>query len=995
MKPLILELSAFGPYAHKQVIDFTELSGNNLFLITGPTGAGKTTVFDAITFALFGRASGESRKDAEELKSHFATPAETCYVKLTFLLHNEEYTIERKPKQQRLARNGGITTANGDALLTLPNGETVSGVTEVSARIESLLGLDYSQFRQIVMLPQGEFKKLLEAESKQKQVIFRKIFSTGLYSIAEAKLKERRDELKQRLDRVTDALATFAAMLQAGDDIALAQALLSNSLHYPTIIECADALIEKDNLALTKIKEQLTALQTERSKTDPEAAIQLNAKLDRLAYLLQHKENLAKQADEQKERTDRLLLARRAAELSHIHREIQNEIQRAATAEMQHKLYSTQLEACSERLAKAKDALAKAQQDKEREAELITKRAALDQVRQAFEHITRLEGDRAAIIQKQQAQAGYVNILNLLIQRAQHKERLDRAETRYSGLAALCSTIDTFLRAATEYQQHNLRYTEEFGRFLAGQAGVLAAQLVEGSPCPVCGSLDHPAPAPSSDNIPTEAALEDLKHRADAMYAKQMSVYGDMKARAAALRATEGADFLPADDALISARAEIVTLCEEAKASRDEIKQIYDAAALEAARHLAALRKNDEACLYDITYLTERKTAIEKDSAALAQSLEQVNARILEVRATIPADIQTTDELQVRILQNEQEIERIAQQAKLAQSEFMAASNEYERLAQAQRSAKENLLDAQRQQAEKQSALEKGLAQYGFTLWEDAQRHLLTDEQYAALEQAIAAYSDAVSKTDAELAVLKKECEGAQRADIDAIKARLELLNRQIEELDGQKTALSLRIDTNTRAVGNIRKLLADAQKDEEAYGDVADLYALTKGDNAAKISFERYVLGRYFADVILAANHWLHDMTGGKYVLLHKQDRLKGAGAAGLDLEVLDANTGRERPVGTLSGGEGFKASLALALGLADVIQRYSGGVSIETMFIDEGFGSLDAQSRERAVDTLFELEKTGRLIGIISHVEELKERIPARLEVYPTPKGSYAMFV
>lgn len=994
VKPLVLELCAFGPYASTQVIEFDRLAGSNLFLITGPTGAGKTTVFDAITFALFGRASGESRKDAEGLKSDFASPAETCYVKLDFLLHGEEYSIERRPRQQRVVRGGGVSVANGDAQLTLPDGDIISGITEVSARIESLLGLDYNQFRQIVMLPQGEFKRLLEAESKQKQLIFRKIFSTGLYSIAEAKLKERRDELKNKLDRVTDALATHAAMLQAGGSEQLALALTAGSLHYPTILEGADAQNEQDEKNLQAIKEELDALHAERTKTSPEAAMRLNTRLDRLALLTEQEAVLAAQLPEQNARTERLMLARRTNELAFLQRNIENAAQRILSGKHSVADLAARLKECEKRVAAAKGSLAAAQQDKERQADRIAQRAVYGGIRDAFEQISRLTAQRAAAVQKGQAQAGHLHTIDLLLQRTQQKAQLDRAQSLAAGIAGLLRAIEDYLRAADEFQAHNTRYNEEFGRFLVGQAGVLSSRLVQGSPCPVCGSCEHPAPAAAAEDVPTETALQTLKGAVDKLYTQQMSLHGDIKARAAALRAAEGAPSLPDDDALVPARQQLGRLYQDAKGRQDELNDGYTRLTGEVSRHLAELGMEDDKRLYDFAYLTERRAAIERDGASLAQSIVQLDARIQEVRGTIPADLHTPQLLFARTTQNEREIALIEQSSKQVQAEFIAASGEFERLCEAQRSAQQLLNEAEQQHKAGLKELDVRLAQYGFAQWADAQRHQLTDEQYAALEHEIAAYSDTVAKVSTETAVLQKECEGLQRADTKAIAARLEQLNERIELLDVQKTALSSRIDANTRAAARIRELLAGAKGDEAAYGDVAMLYSLAKGDNAAKVSFERYVLGAYFSDVIRAANHWLHDMTGGKYLLLHKQDRLKGGAAAGLDLAVLDANTGRERPVGTLSGGESFKASLALALGLADVIQSYSGGVSIETMFIDEGFGSLDAASRERAVDTLFELEKTGRLIGIISHVEELKERIPARLEIHPTPKGSYAVF-
>lgn len=994
MKPLRLELCAFGPYARQQIIDFSELGGSSLFLITGPTGAGKTTVFDAITFALYGKASGEGRKDAEELKSHFAGPDETCVVRLAFLLHGEQYTVERKPKQQRVVRGGGVSTANGDALLTLPNNETVSGVAEVTARVQELLGLDYNQFRQIVMLPQGEFKRLLEAESKQKQLIFRKIFSTGLFGAVEETLKRRRDEVKVRLDRQSDALATHAAMLRPGEYEPLVRTLEADALHYPDVVLHTQELIARDTTALEALDKTLEALRAEYAKTDLNAAKRQNAKLSRLALLRTQKATLLQEAPAQQSRTERLLLARRASEISFIKREAENAEKnvRSATAALTE--LAKKVSDCADRLACCKKALAASEHEKAREGELIAEHASLSKLGELFEQQQRLKSEHAALTQKLEAQRHYADIITLLMERTEKKAERDDAAALAQALADLRNTADEYLAAARRYTEQNTRYTEAFSRFLSGQASVLSARLRDDAPCPVCGSLQHPSPADFSGEIPTEAALSREKAEADAQYKRQADLLSALKSAAERIRQLRGAPQLPPDDRLPASAAVLNELCESARRTADTLEQAFAPLKKRASDALLALNMPDDTRLYDKEYLAKRKAGFEQDRAVLAQSLEQLSDRLAELDTRLPADLKTPQRLTARLRENEREAADIAQRSKLAQSAYMAAMAEHERLTQADQSTREQLAAFEQQRAAAEQALTARLAQHGFTQWEDAQAHLLTDERYAALEREIASYADALSKTDAELDALQVECEGLAPVDLEAVSRRAQELSQQITALDGQKTALSSRVDANGRAVARIRELLAQAQDDERLFGDIEALYKLAKGDNRAKISFERYVLGAYFTDVIRAANHWLREMTGGKFLLQHRQDRLKGGGASGLDLAVLDAGTGRERTVGTLSGGESFKASLALALGLADVIQGYSGGVSIETMFIDEGFGSLDELSRERAVDTLFELEKTGRLIGVISHVPELKERIPARLEVCPTPKGSYAYF-
>ena len=994
MKPLKLTINAFGPYAGRQEIDFEQLAGQNLFLITGPTGAGKTTVFDAITFALYGRASGESRKDAEKLKSDYATPDEPCFVRLSFLLRGEVYTIERRPKQQRITRGGGVSTANGDALLTLPGGTSVKGVSEVNAKVNELLGLDCSQFRQIVMLPQGEFKKLLESGSDEKQVIFRKIFSTGLYSLAEAKLKARCSELKQRLDASASNLGEYARMLLVAEFEPLQEALAQPSINYPEVVALTEELIDADTELLAQTKQQLEKVLDEKSHIDIEGAAQHNLRLDRLEELTSIQTLLKNEAPVQQRRQRALALARRANELMFIEREITAAQEQAAINLTAAKELLQRMNQSDERLNNARQGLERAEKGKEEQQRLIERRGWFTQLNEQLLSAERIAAQAEQLKGKLTAQNGYIDALDILLKRTRLKEEYDRAQALAAAYSELVSGIQAYHLAAQGCAEANNRYSGEFERFLAGQAGILARRLKDSEPCPVCGSVHHPTPAAQPEELPDEAVINRLKQQADTLYAHQLSLLGEVKAKAAAIRVQGGTLTIP-DDTLPSAEEELLSLCHAADTSLAVVKIDYDAVSLQAGSSLKKLNMADDKRLYDTAYLTEKRTVFELQEASLRQSLSEAEARAEEERVKVPKELADRALLQKAAQENENEIHTLQHLAEAAQNGFVSASNERERISEALSGAQNAAANAQAAAEKSNEKLLLKMQEYGFSAQEEYRKSSLNEDEYLALEQAIKGYDESIAKTVAEIQALRQACASREREDLEELKVRFAAAAEQAAELDRTKTALSLRIDANTRAISRIKALLQAMGEEERLYSDIAALYALAKGDNPAKLSFERYVLGAYFADVVRAANHWLTDMTGGRYVLLHRQERLKGNAAAGLDLEVLDAQSGKERHVSTLSGGEGFKASLSLALGLADVIQSYSGGVSIETMFIDEGFGSLDAVSREKAVDTLFELEKTGRLIGIISHVEELKERIPARLEVTPSASGSTARFI
>lgn len=1013
MKPLNLEMTAFGPYAGRQELDFTLLNGRSFFLIHGPTGAGKTTILDAMCFALYGDTSGTQR-DGRFMRSDYADPAVATEVGFAFSVGQDTYRILRVPEQLRPKKRGeGSTLMHADAQLWRVTGAEekllASGWSRVTEQIERLLGFKSDQFRQVVLLPQGEFRRLLLANSAERQEIMQTLFKTDLYKAIEDQLKLKGQQLKQQFDEIgkqrqwvlseaeaanigeleirlaeneaaaaekAEAVKTAAlALKQAQDRVAEARVIMEKFSEQAGAagalaeLGAKVSLVEAKRLELTRATGALSLAEAERHLVNrQEDVARFTAAAKKLEQEAAAAQAARKAAEgqllmEQAREPEREEIARRCVQLAEYAAKADGLAQAAAA------LNRRAGEAAAAEQGKDESERKLQQVRAEREGLAARHKALVEQASRLGEYqAARLEWKRAADLAGQVAAA-----------EAARKQAADALARQERQLLELDESYAREQRVLEKLQQD----------WAAGQAAAMAAGLQEGQPCPVCGSPHHPRPAAQTGGIPGEqdiklrrAELEKLVRRRDAGRAaagKAATAHQTLINRVADLKQQLG------DKAAVSL-AELTARAAHAQAA-------YAAAQ-------AAGEKTEQVRLRADELETADKAAVERLEAARQLWREAENACkaaeavVHERRLSIPPQYHDPAELA-----------RARQQAAATQAELKTA------LDQAQQSARQAVQLAARKQAALDSAktsLEEGtkrltaeeeafavrLAQAGFENISDYHSALKPADYAEKLAERIAAFDRSFSSAQERVRRADAAVRDLERPDLAGLEAGLAQSAGLYSEQLAQHTRLTAQTARLTDWRAKWERLEQAAAGVENQYGVIGRLAEVANGANEHKLTFQRFVLGALLDDVAVAANERLKTMSRGRYYLQRTMDRVNKRAAGGLDLEVFDNYTGFARPVGTLSGGETFLASLSLALGLADVVQSYAGGIHLDTILVDEGFGTLDPESLDVAVKALIDLQRGGRLVGIISHVPELKERIDARLEVTPAERGSRACF-
>lgn len=869
MKPLKLTMRAFGPYAGETVIDFEKLQGRHLFLICGPTGAGKTTILDAMCYALYGKTSGD--RTGEKMRSDYADSSERTEVIFDFMLGDKTYRATRSPAQMVDKKRGsGQTLAAMQASLSeLEDGKEINTLrTGIEEAAGKLIGLNADQFCQVILLPQGDFRKLLVAKADEREAILKQLFKTQRFSDFKDRLKDRLDaKVREKMEKQTreDQILSSSG---ATDEKQLSQ----------MVEEAGKELKEAQDIVKSREKESNEFREVYQKETA------LMGHFTELEKALKQDAALKNEEGRMKEMEASLSLIRSARELAPyfvqldgITREGKQEAVKLKTARADMETYSKLNETLEKRIQEL-DAM-----KEKREEERKTALKMQDLVPKA-----KLYG--AAVQALKNA-----------------KNALSRAEEETKRLQAAAEAA----RKARDEQKEKADAVRK--SYIEGQAFLLAEGLEDGVPCPVCGAIHHPAPARGGDNV---AKAEDVE-RAQKEYERASAAYD--RANDAKEKHSTGA-YAKAVSDHAKADAQMKTLEEIPEAYRDP-KYLE----MESTRLLAGIRKWEQ----------------DKETAA---------AQLRKAGADLSAS-------EAACRNAEERREELVKKYKETESVLKAASDK----------AGFKSLDECKEWYKKkdtEESVRKTLEQYR------ADRKS-TEERIKAEEQATA---------------------GKERPDMQALNEKSKALQDQLKKASERAAALKERTETLQKAVSDARaieKELEDLRKEE---GLIRGLYDLTSGKKT-RITLERYVLGTLLDDVANAANLRLLSMSRRRYSL-HRMTDESGLGKGGLSLEVSDSFTGRSRPANTLSGGETFLASLSLALGLADVVQSRQGGVRLDTMFIDEGFGTLDPDSLNSAMNTLIDLQNTGRMVGIISHVPELEERIDARLRVTPAEKGSKAEF-
>ena len=922
MRPLKLTLSAFGPYASATVLDLERLGRGGLYLVTGDTGAGKTTLFDAITYALYDHSSGGVR-DGSMLRSKYAEPGTPTFVELEFEVHGARYTVRRNPEYLRpKARGEGFTTEKADAVLTYADGRPpVTKSKEVTAAVTDLIGLDYNQFSQIAMIAQGQFSRLLNATTEERSRIFRKLFRTQRYQKLQDALQEENSKLASQLTKQNAQLDAVLAGVRFADSDPDAAALDTLSAQMPPdeVSALLDALIARQEAALAAVTAEHTAAQTRldavqqtlgRAEQADALRRQLTSKQTELAALLPRRDAARAEA------------ARHAGDAAQLD------------------TLTAQLERAKAQLAAwdALDKLCREQDAARSDAQLHQAKArrAQEQLRGVEQALTQLEADLSALPDPD-------------VQRDALELQARQLTQREAALSALAESLSEGQRRTHTAKQAQERYRTAADAqaaahaqrdaleraFLDAQAGLLAQDLTDGTPCPVCGSLHHPAKAALPRTAPTQAQVTAAKQAADA---------ADRTAQEASAAARE---------ALAAEREGKATLRRDAEQLLPE-----------------RFTSPDGPVPLTVTLL---KTALAEETDALRTAQQQNRSALAQNAADARRKVQL-------------EADR---KAKTAQRTALEASASAAVQTAAARAATADALERQITDARKTAPAQRTEAEQAVRTLEAQRTALRTGMEQAAsalnaAEQACAAAEAAVQALQAQ------QLPTDSPAQLDALRDEQTRLQQERQQTAEQEKALTAQLVPNRNAAADYRRLSAARQALEQRWQWVNALAATAGGtlSSKQKIRLEAYIQMNYLDRILVHANTRLMQMTAGQYEL-ERVGAENQRSQSGLDLGVIDHYNGTRRSVKTLSGGESFKASLALALGLSDEVQSAAGGIRLDTLFLDEGFGSLDDESLEQAIRVLSGLTEGDRLVGIISHVAALKDRIDRQVLVKKARTG------
>jgi exonuclease SbcC len=1041
MKPLKLTMQAFGPYAGVETIDFRQLGNRTMFVISGKTGSGKTTIFDGISFAIYGKASGEDRNGAD-LRSQFASDDLLTEVSLEFSLRQKLYRITRSPQQEKKKeRGGGFTTLGAKAELYRidENGKSLllaSNVREVDEKIKEIMIIDSNQFRQILMIPQGEFRKLLTSDSKEKEIILQRLFHTEMYKRIEEKLKEEATVLKNTVEDQLEKRNSAIRSIKVVEIEELKEYIAAGSVNDVLILPLLKAEIQGMATKLEQLHLERVAHQQQRDNQQQRLfeAEKLLEQMDNITDIKHKKEKLEGMRDTFKAKELDADLARKAALL-----ESQEQICHRLKTDCD--ALSLQVTHINKRITQLTDQLELAEKEHQkqltREAE---RKAAADQVNslqhirddvQVFSSIALEVEDLAASLEVKRQQREKANGMFTLAEEKQKKLQIEREDAEKAQLALFeqesnLEKLKLELDRLQKLEMHNKKvelarqvleklqgaYSHSNSRFADGralveemeqkwlhsQAAVLASALHAGAACPVCGSDHHPKPATAAHGfIPTEADLKAAREQASGLEIEKGSAEKAFIESGANVKAlNETGEELLADifklrpnfvssqlgETVLQTQSEQQKLQEEQKVLakklnslekiKSDIKKIEDGK-----EQVQQQLKDIEEDYNKITiYYTEKKTTLEVMSDKIPQQLRSLPAFEAKLKEAIHWQQQLIDELE-RAQKNYQE----------AKDHLSTEITRREETAKTLKQTEENLTN-------ERGVFKNNLTAQGFENYQLYDQAKKAEHSIQQLEHEIRSYREELRSVTDRFAELSTMLQDIKKPDMDQLRKDFAQLNEEIRMADEIFQNLNLKKRDNQAILENVESLNEKMKELEERYKLVGHLYEISKGQNTYRVTFERFVLAAFLDDILAEANVRLNKMTSGRYRLLRKTDRSKGNVQSGLELLVLDAYTGQERHVKTLSGGESFKASLSLALGLADVVQNYAGGVSLETMFIDEGFGTLDPESLDQAIEALIDIQSSGRLVGIISHVPELKERIDARLEVIATQTGSKTEF-
>lgn len=1032
MRPILLEMSAFGPYAELQVIDFTILEDVNMFLIHGATGGGKTTILDAICYALYGDTSGNER-DAESMRSHFAKEDTMTEVKLTFKLKEDQYFVHRIPAQERPKKTGtGFTIQNPVAELYKIKGNEkellASGVNKAREKIIEIIGFDADQFRQVIMIPQGQFRKLLVAESEERQKILGEIFQTRKYKKVEEKLREEEKKLRDEAVATKERQAEQIKNIKYRDGTLLEELIVKENIDVLQIINELKVTCQEKEQELQQLQENIvkSKKQMEEVSKDITTAVSNKQKYDEKVKVQKQYQELVSKEELyiKKEKEYKLALSalplysmeQYIATLFNQKQKIQNDItigqERLGKLEDRYNKVIIQKSECKDEEKKISELEIQLYQASEEYRPKVTSLVNMkDKENKVKEQINVLQyqeknlKDNKAYIEKDilESEEKLSNRQKLndnlreyelqetrLLQILDQRKKLVEFEERYNTLRLKYKQVDAEKKIfEASYAKASQEHNELLQQRINGQAWVLAQTLKQDKPCPVCGSTTHPSPAESSANIPSEVLINEKKLELDNAH----KLYLEAENKRVRIE-TEG-----------KACAEQVknqkqALGEYAELTLDELNKTYNTALLQkidTEKELLVLKKLDEQVQNrkkEKIELEQKLTNIQHEISTQTQNLLVASSNIEQIEKEIPKSLQNIKALEDYISYNQKILKEMKDRQDKVNKELESISALKIELQTLQNEKLLQLRETTVQYETKTEEFKEKIKNVGFEDLNEYKRAYKSEEQLKNLDEKIKNYNKERNILEARFNQLEKETKDIVLANIEDLESQYRELEIKVDSLSRQHQSMVDEKSHNERQIKIIQNSENKIKEIEKRYAIVGDLYKAARGNNIRGLSFERFIQSALFEDILIRANERLQLMSNNRYELYRSDNRKTMASQSGLEMEVLDTYTGKRRHVRTLSGGEGFMASLSLALGLADVVQSYAGGISLDTIFIDEGFGTLDSEALDSAIKTLIDLQKSGRLVGIISHVPELKERIGARIEVVTSQRGSKAMF-
>lgn len=1028
MRPIKLTMTAFGPYKNTESIDFRELRDNRLFVISGATGSGKTTIFDGLCFALYGQASGEDRTDISAMRSQFADDNTPTTVELQFEIGERSYRIMRQIAYVKEG-NKTATPAKIEFYELTNDGEVPAVdrqiVTEINQKAEQLIGFTQAQFSQIVMLPQGEFRKFLTSNTENKEAIMRKIFKTEPYREIVERLKHKKDEAQSiwqeemrasdlHIKQITSVLPTrdssiFTVLAQEEQNTnQVIEALEEERIYYRDKIVIDKKVYDDAYIAHDKMKAQF-----HEGKTLNERFNELEKRKQMLTSLSERSPFIAKEEErllhaeravliEQLELQYRALQKERVEKNDHLEKVVNNV--QIVTAEMEkvHVQYEIEenkkeeREKVAEQLIRLNDSLPVVAELASKKEALVELEKSLRETQKAFEKTS-----ASSIVESEKVAATKLEIDTLEKQLSSLDDRVELLNKTKETSRVVDEFVTLQKQVAllkNEEQNHELTYVEHkkaydqyAKQWLMNEAATLAEMLCDGEQCPVCGSAEHPEKAKHSDEVTISKEQLELKGE------ELSTVEGHYRIAVANLESAmqQLTQKKQAIDLLEIDQEDAQSFSHQLHMERNDLEQ--QVTALRSNREkLTTLKEKLHIESTRVEQLNGKTRELERHVIEQTAMLDKDQTILDNLVNTIPEDLRVLEDLKRRI-DELQKTKSMMEKAWEHVQQLREDSRERITTAQsAERHAKQMCVEVEEKENEAGKRFKDALQKSAFQTEETYYAAKMEEQSRIDLKQEIEHFKQqlhTVTQTVKDLGEILKGKEPVQLHDIEEALIKLKSLFEEAqkgynESIENEKTTVKL--------MGNIQASSKKRVELEKELAKVTNLYDVVRGQNSLKLSFERYIQIEYLEQIIHSANERLKDISNGQFKLVRSDRKESHGRQSGLGLDVYDAYTGQDRDVKTLSGGEKFNASLCLALGMADVIQSFQGAVRIDTMFIDEGFGSLDEESLAKAIDTLIDLQKSGRIIGVISHVEELKAAFPAILEVKKSREGhSHSRFL